>query len=168
MVSMNKKKESDDPLQVIGRSKEYNQKELINQLPRHEKCTPYIIKQIKSIPNVVLLNLGTPIAKKAIKMIREVYREAYRAKQFTRTNINDRGVLYGVVLLKHKVIDLVLNYFHERWPKCIICLYNEHTQKTGIITEKGEIYNIKLPLKKVVEKISDKRREMPFFEDIQK
>jgi hypothetical protein len=167
MVKMKKKKESDDPLQVIGRSKGYSQKELINQLPRHEKCTPHIIKQIKSIPDVVLRNLGTPIAKKAIKMIREVYREAYRAKQFTRTNINDHGVLYGVVLLKHKVIDLVLDYFHERWPNCIVCLYNEHTQKTGIITEKGQIYDIKLPLEKVVEKISDKRPKMPYFEDIQ-
>jgi len=167
MVNMNRKNKSDDPLKVFGRSKGYSQKELINQLPRHEKCTPHLIEQIKRIHNVVLRNLGTPVAKKANKMIREVYREAYRAKQFTRTNINDRGVLYGVLLLKHKVIDLVLNYFHERWPNCIICLYNEYTQKTGIITEKGQIYDIKLPLKKVVEKISDKRPEMPYFKDIQ-
>ena len=64
-------------------------------------------------------------------------------------------------------MDLTLKYFHERWPQCIICLYNEHSQKTGIINEKGTIWEIKLPLKKVVEKISKTRPVIPYFDDIQ-
>jgi hypothetical protein len=107
------------------------------------------------------------MAKKIIRMMREVNTEAYRAIQFTRTEINKHGVLYGIVLLKHHVMDNVLKYFHERWPQCIICLYNGHTQRTGIINEKGKIREVKLPLKEVVEKVSKGRSIIPYFEDIQ-
>jgi len=83
--------------------------------------------------------------------------EAYLAKQFTRSGINNRDVLFGVVSLRHRVMDLVLNYFHEHWPECIICLYNEHSGKTGIINEKGKIQEIDSTLKSIVEKVSKKR-----------
>jgi hypothetical protein len=163
----NENSDDKDPLEVIGRCKGYSREELIKNITRHENYSPELIKHIKRLPDVVLRNLGTPMAKKLIRMVREIFRESYRAKQFTRTNINDRGVLYGVVLLKHKVMDLVLNYFHERWPKCIICLYNEHTQKTGIINEQGTLREVDLPLQVVVEKISKNRPIIPYFEDIQ-
>lgn len=166
-LKMDRTKYSRDPLKVIGRHKGYSQKKLIEQLPRHNECTPNLIKHVKKIPDVVLRNLGTPMARKVIKMMKEVFREVYRAKQFTRTNINDRGVLYGVVQLKHKTMDLVLKYFHARWPKCTICLFNENTKKTGIIDQKGKIRLIKLPLEEVVEKISRTRSKVPYFEDLQ-
>jgi len=99
--------------------------------------------------------------------MREVSTEAYRAIQFTRTEINDRGVLYGVVSLVHNVIDEILIYFHKRWPQCIICLYNERKRETWIINEKGAIRKFDQPLKKVVEKVSKNRMVVPYFEDIQ-
>jgi len=164
---MNNIKNDNDPLKVIGRCKGYSRDELMKNITRHENFTPALIKHIKKLPDVVLRNLGTPMAKKLIKMVRQIFRESYRAKQFTRTNINNRGVLYGVVLLRHKVMDLVLQYFHKRWPKCVICLYNEYTQETGIMDEKGTIKEIKLPLKDVVENISNQRPIVPYFDDIQ-
>ena len=160
-------KNNGDPLKVLGRGKGYSRDELIKNIRRHENFTPDLINHIKKLPDVVLRNLGTQMAKKLIKMVREIFRESYRAKQFTRTNINDRGILYGVVLLRHRVMDLVLNYFHERWPKCIICLYNEHTQKTGIMDQRGKIREVKMPLQDVVDKINKHRPVMPYFEDIQ-
>jgi len=160
-------KNNGDPLKVLGRGKGYSRDELIKNIRRHENFTPDLINHIKKLPDVVLRNLGTQMAKKLIKMVREIFRESYRAKQFTRTNINDRGILYGVVLLRHRVMDLVLNYFHERWPKCIICLYNEYTLKTGIMDEKGNIKEVEMPLENVVEKISKNRPIIPYFEDIQ-
>ncbi|MFX1375417.1 MAG: DUF4130 domain-containing protein [Promethearchaeota archaeon] len=156
-----------DPLQVIGRSRGYSKKELIEYLPYHCDFTPTLIREIDKLPDVVLRNMGTPLARKINKMVKEISLEVYRAKQFTRTEINNRGVLYGIVLLKHKVIDNVLNYFHERWPKCVICLYNEHTHKTNVINERGIIQRIKLPLNKVVEEISKNRPIIPYFNDIQ-
>lgn len=164
---MNKSGNCHDPLEVVGRAKGYSRKELIMNLPRHAKFTPNLIEQIKKFPEVHLRNSGSPMAKKLIRMMREISLESYRAIQFTRTEINNRGVLFGVVLLKHRVLDHVLNYFHKRWPQCVICLYNQHTQKTGIINEKGTIREVKLALKEVVDKISKDRSILPYFEDIQ-
>jgi len=158
---------SRDPLEVIGRAKGYSREELIHNLPRHSNFSLVLIRQIKKLPEVILRNSGTPLAKKINRMMREVSTEAYRAKQFARTEINSRGVLFGVVHLKHRVIDLVLNYFHDRWPQCVICLYNEHNHKTGLIDEKGIIREINSPLKNVVEKISKNRPFIPYFDDIQ-
>ncbi|MHA2180829.1 MAG: DUF4130 domain-containing protein [Promethearchaeota archaeon] len=164
---MTQKDNKQDPLEVVGCAKGYSHAELIENLPRHRKSNPTLIRQIRKIPEVILRNSGTIMAKKINKMMREVNGEAYRAIQFTRTEINNCGILFGIVLLKHRVMDKVLNYFHERWPQCIICLYNEHTQRTGIINEKGNIKEVKLPLKHAVEAASKGRSIIPYFEDIQ-
>lgn len=164
---MNKRNSCKDPLEILGCAKGYSRDELIKNIIRHKEFTPHLIEKINSLSNVVLRNQGTTMAKKLTKMAKEVLREAYRAKQFTRTEINNRGVLYGIIALKHKVIDLVLNYFHNRWPKCVICLYNENTQITGIMDEKGNISKAECPLEKVVNQISKNRSIIPYFEDIQ-
>ena len=156
-----------DPLVVVGRAKGYTKDDLLTNLPRHNNFSPLLIKQINSIPEVIFRNSGTPLAKKINRMMREVSTEAYRAKQFTRTEVNNRGVLFGVVMLKHRVVDRVLEYFHERWPKCIICLYNEHSQKTCTINEKGEIREFHSLLNEIVNKFSDDRPIIRYFDDIQ-
>ena len=156
-----------DPMEVIGRAKGFSHEEIIQNLSRHNNFNPYLISQIKKIPEVIFRNSGSPFAKKINRMMREIGTEAYRAKQFTRTEINNRGVLYGVVLLKHKVMDRVLNYFHERWPQCIICLYNEYDKKTSVINERGIIQEINMPLNNVVDNVSKNRPIVPYFEDIQ-
>ena len=122
---MERESKEQDPLKVIGRARGYSRDELISVLPKHKNFSPVLIKHIKRLPEVILRNSGNSLAKKINRMMREVFTEVYQAKQFTRTEINNQGVLYGVVLLKHRVIDMVLKYFHERWPNCIICLYNE-------------------------------------------
>jgi hypothetical protein len=162
-----KEKCQKDPMEVIGRAKGYSHKELLKDLPRHSNFNSYLISQIKNIPEVVFRNSGTAHAKKINRMMREIGTETYRAKQFTRTEINNRGVLYGVVLLKHKVMDRVLHYFHERWPKCIICLYNEYSKKTSFVNERGIIEEVELPLKEVVNIVSKNRPIIPYFEDIE-
>ena len=164
---MRKVSNENDPLEVVGCAKGHSREELIHNLPRHYKFSLALIQQIEKIPEVILRNSGTPLAKKVNRMMREVSTEAYRAKQFTRTELNNRGVLFGIVLLKHRVIDLVLEYFHKRWPRCIICLYNEHTHKTSIINEKGIIREFNSSLKSVVERVSKDRPIIPYFDDIQ-
>lgn len=164
---MKKMGKNKDPLEVIGCSKGYSHEELKKNLHRHSRYSPEIERQIIKIPEAILRNSGTQMAKKINRMMREVSTEAYRAKQFTRTEINKQGVLFGIVSLKHKVIDLVLIYFHERWPQCIICLYNEQTRETWIIDEKGAIREYNQSLKKIVEEVSKNRQIVPYFEDIQ-
>ncbi|MFX1309133.1 MAG: DUF4130 domain-containing protein [Promethearchaeota archaeon] len=164
---MSKEKKNQDPLEIVGCAKGHSREELIHNLPRHCKFSPVLFEHIKKVPEVILRNSGTPFAKKINRMMREVSTEVYRARQFTRTEINNRGVLYGVVLLKHRVIDLVLEYFHKRWPQCIICLYNEHNQKTVTIDENGKIREYNSPLKNIVENVSKNRLVFSYFNDIQ-
>ncbi len=164
---MRKLSEEKDPLEVVGCARGHSHEELIDDLPRHCSYYPDLIQQIKKIPEVVLRNSGTPFAKKINRMMREISKETYRAIQFTRTEINNRGVLFGIVCLKHKVIDRVLSYFHKRWPQCIICLYNEHTYTTSTIDERGIIREINAPLKTVVDNVSKNRPIIPYFDDIQ-
>lgn len=164
---MSKRGKNKDPLKVIGRAKGYSRIELIRNLPRHCRFSPILIQQIKKIPDVVLRNSGTPFAKRINHMMREISTETYRAEQFTRTEINNHGIMFGVVYLKHRVIDLVLKYFLKRFPQCIICLYNEYSHKTTIINEKGIIQEFDSPLNTIVEKVSKNRPILPYFEDIQ-
>ena len=71
-------KNCQDPLKVVGRAKGYSRKELINSLPRHAKFTPNLLQQIKKLPEVTLRNSGSSLAKKFIRMMREISKEAYR------------------------------------------------------------------------------------------
>jgi hypothetical protein len=164
---LNRKVNEKDPLEVVGCARGHSYEELFNNLPRHQNFSPNLFKIIKKIPEVILRNSGTLVARKVNRMMREVATEAYRAKQFTRTEINNRGVLYGIVLLKHRVMDIVLNYFHQRWPQCIICLYNEYIDITSIIDEKGKIQEFRSPLKEIVLEVSKNRPIIPYFNDIQ-
>ena len=156
-----------DPLEVIGRAKGFSHEELAQKLPCHKDFYPDLLKRVEEVPEMIFRNSGSLFAKKINRMMREISSEAYRAEQFTRTEINNHGVLYGVVLLKHKVIDRVLYYFHKRWPQCVICLYNEHNKITSTVNERGEIKNFNLPLKEVIEIASKDRPIVPYFEDIQ-
>ncbi|MGV9198318.1 MAG: DUF4130 domain-containing protein [Promethearchaeia archaeon] len=162
-----RKKNHKDPLKILGRSKGYSKSRVKEYLPRHKNFKPYLLRKIKEIPEVVLRNSGTPMTKKITRMMREISNEVYRAKQFTRTKINNRGVLFGTVLLEHRVLDLVLYHFHERWPQCLICLYNEASQKTRTIDENGKIQEFNLQLEEVVNMVSKKRPISPFFTKIQ-
>ncbi|MFX1456376.1 MAG: DUF4130 domain-containing protein [Promethearchaeota archaeon] len=164
---MNERREEKDPLKVLGCARGHSHEELIQDLPRHCNFYPALIQQIKKIPEVVLRNSGTPFAKKINRMMREVSKETYRAIQFTRTDINNKGVLFGIVSLKHRVIDRVLNYFHRRWPGCVVCLYNEYTHKTTIMDDEGKIRSFESSLNTVVKEVSKYRPVVPYFEDIQ-
>ncbi|MBN1801994.1 MAG: DUF4130 domain-containing protein [Candidatus Lokiarchaeota archaeon] len=164
MTSNNKNR---DPLEILGRARGFSKNEIENYLPRHANFSPYLLWQLGRLSEAELRYSGSILAKKVIKMMREISKEAYRAKQFTRTEINDHGVLFGVVSIKHKVMDNVLHYFHERWPQGVVCLFNNLSQKTFMISEKGNIMEYDLPLDEVVSRISKNRSKSPYFSDIQ-
>ena len=61
---MKKISNSRDPLEVIGRAKGYSREELVLNLPRHSNYSPALMQRIKKLPEVILRNSGTPLAKK--------------------------------------------------------------------------------------------------------
>ncbi len=108
----------------------FNKKTLYELLPRHAKFTPDLLLKLQQIPISILENRACPLAIKVYKMAREVSKDCERAKQFTRTQINDHGLLYGTVMLKHHTCDLVLNFFHNRYPLFTVALYNHLKKET--------------------------------------
>src|SRR5208337_5118123 len=72
----------------------FNKKTLYELLPRHAKFTPDLLLKLQQIPISILENRACPLAIKVYKMAREVSKDCERAKQFTRTQINDHGLLY--------------------------------------------------------------------------
>ena len=48
---------SRDPMEVLGRSKGYSRRELIEYLPRHSKFTPGLIREIKKRLDIRLLEV---------------------------------------------------------------------------------------------------------------
>jgi hypothetical protein len=134
-----------------------NRAKLMELLPRHEKCTPQLIQDVIETSDVLLENRGSAVATKAYRMARQVGNEFHRARSFTRTQVNERGVLYGKMTVKHRIEDLVLKFFHSRFPEYIIILYNVITKQSHIITEKRKISVETLSLEESVAKWSKDR-----------
>ncbi len=154
----NKKKSS----RLFGFSKE----EMLTNLPRHSQCSQNLLLKVQNTSESILKNCGSQFARKINRMLREVFRELERNRQFTRTNLNNHGVLYGKISLSHQSEDELLKYFHNRFPNCFICLFNTIKNETITMNEQGKFQKFQGSLDEIVQKISRNRSITPYFEDI--
>ena len=145
----------------------YKKEEILDLIHRHAQYSKSLSNRIKVIPGSILKNIGSPEARKIDRMVREIFRELERVKQFTRTKLNNHGILYGKILITNKIEDLVLEYFHKRFPDCWICLFNEKKKQTLVQKKKGQFSYWDLSLEEVVSKLSLERPIKPYFDDIQ-
>lgn len=111
--------------------------QMLEMLPRHEKFSPILLDQLAKIPDEILENRASEWAAKLYRMSRQVGREYDKCRAFTRTHLNPHGILWSIINIDHKVEDLVLQYFHKRFPKYIIALYNQKSKLTHICYESG-------------------------------
>jgi hypothetical protein len=146
--------------------KGYNKEDIESLLPRHAQFSQQILRGVHRTPEAVLQNIGSPFARKVDKMIKELFREVERCKQFTRTKLNKKGILYAEIAVNHRIEDFVLKYFHERFPNFIICLFNIKKKETISINELGLMHRYNTPLSRTVNKISANRTVQPYFDDI--
>ncbi|WP_371803409.1 DUF4130 domain-containing protein [Candidatus Lokiarchaeum ossiferum] len=146
--------------------KGYEKAQILDLIPRHANYSPIIHKRIQSTPEAVLQNIGSPFARKVDKMIKELFKETERCKQFTRTKLNKKGILAGEISISHAVEDFVLQYFHDRFPNFIVCLYNSLKRETISIDEMGQISIFKKTLDTVIIQLSVNRADQPYFDDI--
>ncbi|WP_457557666.1 DUF4130 domain-containing protein [Candidatus Harpocratesius sp.] len=138
----------------------YRKKEILNHLQRHVNYSSYLEKKIREIPESILQSSSSPFAKQINSMIREIFKEMDRQRQFTRTQLSPSGILFGTIQCKHHVEDLILEYFHIRFPDFIICLFNELKKRTWVILESAEILSFSEKLEVIVEKFSHSREEI--------
>ncbi|MCF2141548.1 MAG: DUF4130 domain-containing protein [Candidatus Lokiarchaeota archaeon] len=147
----------------------YRKKEILDHIQRHANYSSYLEKKIREIPEPILQSSSSPFAKQINSMIREIFKEMDRQRQFTRTQLSSRGILFGTIQCRHHVEDLILEYFHIRFPDFIICLFNELKNRTWVILESAEILSFSEELEVIVEKFSHSRKEiawnLDYFDD---
>ena len=144
----------------------FSKKEMLINLSRHSQCNPNLLLKVENTPESILRNHGSQFARKINKMLHEIFRELERNRQFTRTNLNNRGVLYGKISLSHQNENELLKYFHDRFPNCFICLFNTIKRETITMNEQGKFQKFKVSLDEIVQKIGKNRPITPYFEDI--
>ena len=159
---MIKKSKKTKNSRLFGFSKE----EMLINLPRHSQCSPNLLLKVQNTSESILRNNGSEFARKINRMLHEIFSELERNRQFTRTNLNNRGVLYGKISLSHQSEEELLKYFHNRFPNCFICLINTIKNETITMDEQGSFQKIKVSLDEIVQKISKNRQIKPYFEDI--
>lgn len=147
--------------------KGFEKDEVIELIHRHSKCTKEILHLIERIPDVVLSNLASQEARKIDKMLKQIFREFERVRQFTRTKLNNHGIIYGEVSFTHKIEDWIIEYFHKRFSKCWLCLYNEKSRSCLVWKGKYPWNYIDSPINDAVKIISRERPLDPYFADIQ-
>lgn len=141
----------------------YDKKGLYELLPRHTEFTPDLLRRIQQLPITILENKAHPDARLAYRLAREVGKDFERGRQFTRTQLNEYGVLFGIVMLKYRTNDMLLNYFHTRFPAFVIVLFNKLKQECYISTTMGEFLIEKGDLDSTVAKWSKNRPIDPQF-----
>jgi probable DNA metabolism protein len=136
---------------------------MMEMLPRHAKFNPIWLEQLVKIPEEILQNRASEWAAKLYRLSRQVGKEFNRTRSFTRTHLNAHGILWGIINIEHKVEDMVLDFFHQRFPRYIVILYNQNTKISHICNEKGNIEEKSTPIQNLIAQLE---KERPVFEII--
>ena len=145
----------------------YSRLQYLQTLKRHAEYSPRVFHRFQSLSDVILKTSASPEAKKLLTMARAVGREAERMRQFTRTQLTERGVLFANITLHHRVEDWILSYFHGRFPRFVIVLFETRHKVSYTIDEDGVIHKYVFPLKETVALVSQNRVIVPLLKGIQ-
>ncbi len=161
MIRTTKKRSRSSSLQ------DFRKAEMLQNIRRHADCTPTVIHHLEQIPDEILQNVASPEARRFNKMIKQVFREMERVRQFTRTKLNNHGILYATVEYSHTIEDLIIEYFHNRFPRCWICLYNRKSKMCLVWKGHGKGKYVPTDLDSMVKQLNQEHPIQPYFEDIQ-
>ena len=142
-------------------------KDILDRLRRNPKCPLEFIEQVIKEDPVHLENLTSDIAKKADKLARDVSREAYKIRAFTRFNLSHHGILFATIEPQYHVEDLVVKWFWKRFPQFVIAL--ESNPKRGVFLFGPGFTDViftKATLKEVIEDLESRLPIKPLLEEV--
>ncbi|MFX0050575.1 MAG: DUF4130 domain-containing protein [Candidatus Hodarchaeota archaeon] len=145
--------------------KKIEKKMVLDSLSRHKDVTSDFLRQIERIPKEILENLGTDLAKKAIRMSQEVDSDLHAHKAFLRLSVSPHGILYAKSdKMKHYNEESLLRFFQTRFPNLII-VFESHR---GVFTldHNSSIISINLPLKSVLSQLEEKLPANPLLDGL--
>lgn len=105
--------------------------EVLDNVKRHVNCTDKFYQEIKNLNKTILENKGCKIAIMAIKMSREVEGDLHQQKAFLRPKISPHGILHAEVEIKHKIEDLIIDFYSDRFPTLTILISSKRGVYTG-------------------------------------
>ena len=105
--------------------------EVLANIVKHVDCTEAFYREVKILNKTILENKGNKIAIKAIRMSREVEGDLHQRKAFLRPKISPHGILHSEVEIKHKIEDLIIDFYSERFPTLEILISSKRGVYTG-------------------------------------
>ncbi len=107
---------------------------------------------------------ATPESRKLYNQYREVLGDFHRIRSFMRLKISKRGALYASIDSKHRVEEMILNHFVNRFPLFWIVI---ETDRGCFIGKKGkETSRTNERLETVLERIKTNTPESELLTDI--
>ncbi len=94
----------------------------LEYIKRHKKFDQNVINILNNQDQRLVLNKATKESRTFHDWGKQVGGEAHRIISFTRLKISDKGILYSEIFSEHKVEDIVINFFHRRFPKFLIVI----------------------------------------------
>lgn len=146
---------------------EMKKKDILDLLRRNQKCSKEFIEQVSKEDPSYLENITSDIAKKADKLARDVSREAYKVRAFTRLNLSRHGILFATIEPQYHVEDLVVKWFWKRFPQFVIAL--ESKPKRGVFLFGPGFTDViftKAPLKEVIEDLESRLPIKPLLGEV--
>lgn len=136
---------------------------ILSLLKRNADAGASFIAKVEQIPQAVLENVATDDARRAFRLARDVLSDIRAAKAFTRLT-QKKDMLIARVDSRHRIEELVVHWFHERFPTYTIGI----TSKRGMFLLGGEYGSI-MHLKSadgIAQADSDNRQETEYASDV--
>lgn len=125
--------------------------ELIQQAKRNNKFDQKLVLELEQQQDNEIKYKSTRQSRKLYEWSRQVGCAIHKTEAFTRLKISEKGILYARIDPEHKVEDIVVNFFAERFPMYVIvlesrrgCFIKKKGQKLTIVRRRMELVIKKL------------------------
>ncbi|MBD3388201.1 MAG: DUF4130 domain-containing protein [Candidatus Altiarchaeales archaeon] len=140
-------------------------RERFDLVDRHRRYDRRLYEKVMSQDPRLVLNYATPEAKRLYRMQRNVLCSLHLKKGFMRLERSKHGILYAKTRLEHRVADLLLSHFHNRFPTFHIAI--EDGSMTYAISPSGRMTEHTLPVEEVVRRLESKLPVDPLLEGLE-
>ncbi|WP_455464069.1 DUF4130 domain-containing protein [Candidatus Hodarchaeum mangrovi] len=142
-----------------------HKKKVIRALSRHKEVDDKFLEEVKTLSKEILENIGNPIAKKAVRMSREVDTDLHSHKAFLRLSVSPHGILYASSKkLVHHNEKPFLYFLKKRFPLFIILF--ESNRGVFIIDNSNRIKMTKKELNYVLKEYESRMPLNPLLQNL--
>ncbi|MBT3406861.1 DUF4130 domain-containing protein [Candidatus Woesearchaeota archaeon] len=128
--------------------------DLFDAAHRHKEYSQELLSSVMQQDYNLVKNNATPEAKKLFRMQSGVLKYFHLKRCFMRLEFSKHGILYCKTELEHKVVDMLLSFFHKRFPIFHIAI--QYKDKTYVINTKGQMQIVKANMNDTIKQLERK------------